>query len=135
MRISDLFVKDINAQRGKLHIDSEPEKGEYQYLRPSLTVEDLSFGNTVFPIRKNLARGMKDDSVIALRRPVITHSLRSYEYAKHRPTLTVSEYQLKNLIKTVPKSPTKQTSNKGKVYTATHDEAVCQIAQTRLKSC
>lgn len=92
---------------GKLHKDSQPEKDDYQYLRPSLTVEYTSGVH----LKTKISRSLKDDSMMALRRPQ-AHSLRSYEYAKHRPTMTVSEYKMKNLIKLLAK-PRKDVSEKG----------------------
>ncbi|XP_026327631.1 uncharacterized protein LOC113235925 [Hyposmocoma kahamanoa] len=107
LHIADLFVKDQTGQRpGKLHRDSQPLKGEYQYLRPSLTVEDVPE-----TIVKKKTSPSKDLSMIALRRPQ-TNSFRSYEYAKQRPTMTVSEYKMKNLLELLAK-PRNDVSDKG----------------------
>lgn len=108
LHIADLFLTEQASQRlGKLQGNSQPLRGEYQYLRPSITVDDAS----PIKVKQKVSPSSKEPSVIALRKPA-SHSLRSYEYAKHRPAMTVSEYKMKNVVKLLGKARN-EVSDKG----------------------
>lgn len=84
------------------HIDLDDKDDIYEYQRPTLTVGDEPFEQVL-----NLQQGKRPHRKISPDYVKIIElteragrkngrSLRSFEYAKTRPFLTISQYQLKN---------------------------------------
>ncbi|CAG4971821.1 unnamed protein product [Colias eurytheme] len=92
------------------------ENTREKYLRHSLTVEEVSYDKVMnLQHSKKVARKISSDYVktIDQMEQKADNSIRSVEYAKNRPSMSVSAYQAKNLKYELEKKNAQET-NEGK---------------------
>lgn len=83
----------------RIKSDSESKRDQHRLLRHSLTAEHRSFDNVLnLQHGKKLAGKVSSDYVKTIDQieHKIENSIRSVEFAKTRPAMSVAEYQLKN---------------------------------------